>query len=583
MKAEPKRQRAKFGEILVQAGIITEQQLELALTQQRKSKGRLGEVLVEMELASSEEIISALSQQLEIPHVWLRRGLIDPTIVTTIPKAKAEAFKVIPMFKVGRALTVATADPQSIFLLDDLAKITGCEIQPVLCRASDIDTFIEEYYATGEDGEKAQTLDDSFLSTLEESDLEVVEEGAQASIEELEKVAEGSPIINLVNLIIRNGIRDGASDIHIEPDLKTLRVRYRIDGILFEANPTVLTLDLHSAIISRLKVMANLDIAERRMPQDGRIRVTIDGNEVDLRFSSMPTILGEKIVLRILDRRSAVLDLLKLGFNEETLTRFKKVLLRPYGLILTVGPTGSGKTTTLYSALNLIRSMEKNIVTIEDPVEYQLEIINQVQVEEKVGLSFAKVLRSVLRQDPDIVMVGEIRDRETAEIAIQASLTGHLVLSTLHTNESSGAIARLLDMGIEPFLISSSVTCVLAQRLVRTICEECKTEYIPPDSLVQSLGWEPDKKLRLSQGRGCDNCYDSGHKGRLGIYELLVTDEELQALILKNPSTEEIQKQRRSVGQKFLVDDGFDKVRKGLTTIEEIKRVLFSEQDFGGM
>ena len=582
MKADSKGQRAKFGKILVKSGIITEEQLETALTQQRKTKGRLGEVLVEMEFATPEEIISALGRQLEIPHVWLRRGLIDPTIVSTIPKAKAETFNVIPMFKVGRTLTVATSDPQSIFLLGDLAKITGCDIQPVLCRASDIETFIGEYYATGEEGKKAPTLDDSFLSTLEESDLEVVQERAQASIEELEKVAEGSPIINLVNLIIRNGIRDGASDIHIEPDLKTLRVRYRIDGILFEANPTVLTLDLHSAIISRLKVMANLDIAERRLPQDGRIRVTIDGNEVDLRFSSMPTILGEKIVLRILDRRNAVLDLMKLGFNAETIDQFKKILLRPYGLILTVGPTGSGKTTTLYSALNLIRSIEKNLVTIEDPVEYQLEIINQVQVEEKVGLSFAKVLRSVLRQDPDIVMVGEIRDRETAEIAIQASLTGHLVLSTLHTNESCGAIARLLDMGIEPFLISSSVTCVLAQRLVRTICEDCKTDFIPPESLIETLGWEPDKKLRLSQGRGCDKCYDSGYKGRLGIYELLVADEELQALILKNPSTEEIQKQRRRAGQKFLVDDGFEKVRKGLTTLEEIKRVLFSEQDFGG-
>ena len=568
------KKKPKFGEILVDSGLISEDDLRKALEQQKNSGARLGDTLIEMGFVSPEEIISALSNQLEIPHVWLRKGLIDPKIINIIPQNKAEKYRVIPLFKVKNTLTIATSDPQSIFALDDLARLTGCEVQPVLCRSSEIESFIKEYY-------DEELEFDSFLSTLEESDVRVVETGEEKTAEELGEIAEGSPIINLVNLIILNGIRDGASDIHIEPDLKKLRVRYRIDGVLYEV--TTYNLDLHSAIISRLKVMGNLDIAERRLPQDGRIRVTVEGIEIDLRFSSMPTILGEKVVLRILDRRQAILDLEQLGFGSTDLKVFKSLLLRPNGLILVVGPTGSGKTTTLYSAINLIRSMEKNLITIEDPVEYQLEIINQVQVDHKTGLTFAKILRSVLRQDPDIVLVGEIRDLETAEVAIQASLTGHMVLSTLHTNDSVGAVARLLDMGLEPYLISSSLTCVLAQRLVRVVCDDCKTLYFPAEPTKKTLGRAEDRSLRLAKGRGCEACYDSGFKGRIGIYELLQLDDELKEMILRNPSSEEIREHARKKGQLFLADDGYAKVIDGTTSIEEVTRVIHAAQDFGGM
>jgi len=568
------KKKPKFGEILINSGLISEDELNKALEQQKSTGERLGDTLIEMGLVSPEEIISALSSQLEIPHVWLRKGLVDPKIINVIPQNKAEKYRVLPLFKIKDTLTIATSDPQSIFALDDLARLTGYKIQPVLCRSSEIDSFIKEYY-------EEEIEFDTFLSTLEESDVQVVEMGEDKTAEELGKIAEGSPIINLVNLTILNGIKDGASDIHIEPDLKKLRVRYRLDGILYEVG--TYNLDLHSAIISRLKVMGNLDIAERRLPQDGRIRVTVEGLDIDLRFSSMPTILGEKVVLRILDRRQAILDLEQLGFESDDLKVFKSLLLRPYGLILVVGPTGSGKTTTLYSAINLIRSMEKNLITIEDPVEYQLEIINQVQVEDKTGLTFAKILRSVLRQDPDIVLVGEIRDQETAEIAVQASLTGHLVLSTLHTNDSVGAVARLLDMGLEPYLISSSLTCVLAQRLVRVVCEDCKTMYFPSESILKSLGQPADRSLRLAKGRGCEVCYDSGFKGRIGIYELLDLDDELKDMILRNPSSEEIREYITKKGQRFLADDGYSKVIQGTTSIEEVTRVIHAAQDFGGM
>jgi type IV pilus assembly protein PilB len=388
----------------------------------------------------------------------------------------------------------------------------------------------------------------------------------------IDEIAAESPVINMVNSIIQRAVRDHASDIHIEPSRTMTRVRFRIDGLLYE----IMTLrpDLQPAVVSRLKVMANLDIAEKRLPQDGRIQVHTQGRSIDLRFSSLPGLHGEKIVLRVLDKNQFILDIDKLGLAEQNLASFKELLSRSYGLILVTGPTGSGKTTTLYAALNYLNSIEKNIVTIEDPVEYQMDIVNQNPIKESIGLSFAKVLKHVLRQDPDIIMVGEIREHATAEIAIQAALTGHLVLSTLHTNDSVSAITRLMDMGIEPYLLSSSLIGVMAQRLVRRICPACKTSFLAPPELVQRHGWTALGHVRLSRGRGCSECYDSGYKGRMGLHELLITDTALQQLIVAKPGRDELSEYLAQRGMRMLFDDGLERVLQCNTTLEEVSRVV---------
>src|SRR3990170_6522444 len=452
IRSKPKR----LGELLVEKGVLTEDQCKQALDFQKKTGKRLGQIVIELGLVKEDELLQVLSKQMDLPHIWLRKGLIDPTIINIVPGEKARLYKIMPMFKVKNNLILATSDPQAIFVFDEIEELTGLSVQPVLSRSADIDKAIEEYY-----GGAVEVPD--YVGDFDEGAIRLVESNAQFDLARIGEMADGSPIINFVNMIILRAIKDKASDIHIEPDKKKLRVRYRVDGIMYE----VMTqkIDLHPAVVSRLKVMASIDIAERRMPQDGRIQVMVEGRTVDLRFSSMPGILGEKIVLRILDKRNAILDLNHLGFSEETLSTLKRFIKRPFGLILVTGPTGSGKTTTLYAAINYLNTLEKNIVTIEDPVEYQMEIINQNQVKDSTGLTFSVILRHTLRQDPDIIMVGEIRDKETAEIAIQASLTGHMVLSTLHTNDSPSAITRLLDMGIEPYMISSSLTGVIAQRL----------------------------------------------------------------------------------------------------------------------
>ena len=448
--------------------------------------------------------------------------------------------------------------------------MTGCEIHPVVCRATDIMEAIEEHYA-----EKENIQVDDFLTEIEDTDLQLVENPLDKDYQSISNLADESPIINLVNMIILKAVNERASDIHIEPERNKFRVRYRIDGVLYQTMTP--RMDLFPAIVSRLKIMANLDIAERRQPQDGRIQIKAEGRMIDLRFSSLPGILGEKVVLRILDKKRAILDLNKLGFDPEQLARFKRALKNTFGLILVTGPTGSGKTTTLYSALNLLNTLEKNIITIEDPVEYQMEIINQIQTNEAVDLSFARILKHSLRQDPDVVMVGEIRDRETAEIAIQASLTGHLVLSTLHTNDSPGAITRLLNMGIEPCLISSSLTAVLAQRLIRKICSECKTSYYPHRSLLESMGWGDERGLQLAKGEGCSACYDSGYKGRVGIYEFLEMDLDYQHLILENAHLNQFRKLMTEKGGRTLKDEGLKKVKQGVSTIEEVNRAVLIE------
>ena len=556
-----------LGDILVQQGRLTPEQLIMFLRAHKKTNKPIGLILIEQGILTEEELKYILEEQLGIPHTWLRKGLIDPWIVNILPKEKALRFQIIPMFRVNNVLTLATADPNAIFVFDEVSKITELEVQPVICRSSDIIEAIHEYY-------REEVTIDEVMSSIDEPDIEVVEAATDKEIDELAEMAEGSPIINLTNKILLRAIRDRASDIHIEPQKLLCRVRVRIDGLLYKFMS--LKMETHPPVVSRLKIMANLDIAERRIPQDGRIQVNVDGRTIDLRFSSMPSIHGEKVVLRILDKNKALLDINKLGFDTKILNQFKSVLKKPYGLILVCGPTGCGKTTTLYSAITTLNSSEKNIITIEDPVEYQLDNITQSQVKELIGLTFARFLKHALRQDPDIILVGEIRDRETAEIAIQASLTGHLVISTLHTNDSPSAITRLLEMGIEPYLLSSSLLACQAQRLVRTICSECKTDYCPPQEVLRKLGID-DEKFMLYKGKGCSACYNSGFKGRIGIYEFLEMDEGIQSLILDNPTIDILRKYLKTKKHRRLKDLGDEKVMEGVTTIEEVRRVTSAE------
>jgi type IV pilus assembly protein PilB len=564
MKSDFLPKRKKLGEILVSQGKITPEELTHFLRIQKKESKPLGQILIKEGVITEEELKNILGEQLGIQHLWLRKGLVDPRIVHVLPKEKALSFMVIPMFRVNGVLTLATADPHAFFVLDEISKITNLKVQPVACRAHDILEAIHECY------QEDVGIDD-VMNSIDESAIEIVQTTSEEEIRELAEKADGSPVINLANMILLRAIRDGASDIHIEPQRGKFRVRIRIDGILYDLiSPKI---KMHPAVVSRLKIMADLDIAERRIPQDGRIQVNVDGRTVDLRFSSMPGIHGEKVVLRVLDKSQAILDINILGFNAQVLDQFKSLLRRSYGLILVCGPTGSGKTTTLYSAITMLNSSEKNFVTIEDPVEYQLENINQIQVKESIGLTFAKVLKHTLRQDPDIILVGEIRDRETAETAIQASLTGHLVLSTLHTNDGPSAITRLLEMNIPPYLISSSLLASLGQRLVRTICPDCRTNYYASKGVLQELGINENKKIQLFKGKGCSACFDSGFKGRTGIYELLGLDQGLQSLILTNPTVDEIQTHLGKNGHKALNELGYEKVLEGATTIEEATRV----------
>lgn len=560
--------RKRLGEILVDRNLVLPEQLEEALAKQKSTGRRLGQIILEAGLITYDELVDALSEQTGIPHVWLRKGLVDPKIVDIIPKEKAQANCIIPMFKIRGTLTLGMSDSTDLFVIDDIENLTGLSVQPVQCRREDIEEAIKDYYEAGLEM-------DTFLDSFEEADVQVMEKQFE-DLHMVEEMAEGARIINLVNLILMNAIKDGISDIHIEPDLNMSRVRYRMDGVLRE----VMTprLDLHPAIVSRIKVMGNMDIAERRLPQDGRMHVRVGGREVNVRVSSMPTVEGEKIVLRVLDSEAMKLDIDNIGLQGGLLEDLKRVLQRPHGIILVTGPTGSGKTTTLYSALSYISTMERNIVTIEDPVEYQMALINQIQTNEEQGLTFATTLRSVLRQDPDVVMVGEIRDRETAEVAVQAGLTGHLVLSTLHTNESAGAISRLVEMGVEPYLLTSSINAVLAQRLVRLVCSQCVTEDFPSPDLLKRIGWQnPDTKFVM--GPGCENCFQGGFRGRKGIMELLVMDDGLRTVIMENPSTQAIQAYCGRIGMRRLKDEGFRMVEAGETSLDEALRMLLVEED----
>jgi len=503
-----------------------------------------------------------------VPTVRLRDGLIDPRYVELIPHATAEAMHTVAMFKVRDTLTVAMADPQNLRGIDELERITGSRIRPVLASRTAIKNMLPRCYE-----EDFQV--DAVTADMEMDSVEVPTETIDMDFKDVQALADGSPVVNLVSWVIMQALRQGASDIHIEPGNHHSIVRFRVDGQLRQ----VLTprREFHPAIVSRVKVMSRMDIAEHRVPQDGRVHVLVQGHEIDLRVSTLPTVLGEKVVLRVLDRRNITFDLDKLGVPESQLDELKKLLNKPYGLLLVTGPTGSGKTTTLYSAIELIKSVHRNIVTVEDPVEYQLELINQVQTGGSKAMTFANALRAILRQDPDVVMVGEIRDAETAEVAIQAALTGHLVLSTLHTNDSASAVTRLLDMGVASYKIAAALVGVIAQRLVRTICQNCRTQYYPPAEYLEMLHYEGDKRRQFVRGEGCEQCFDTGHRGRRGVYEVLVASRELRELINHGADLEAIRKCHVQQGGTFLLQEGIRIAEQGLTSLEEVTRVAFFE------
>jgi type IV pilus assembly protein PilB len=557
-----------LGEILLGARLITPDELEAALEKQSKSKLRLGEALVDLGFVSEEQILPFMQRQLNLPATKIREGMIDPQVVRIIPRAKAEAYHAVAMFKVRDTLTVAMSDPQNLQHVDDLERTTGLKVRPVFAIRTGIERMIQRCY---EDGFQV----DAVTADLDETAVELQADSVEMDLNSVESLVDGSPIINLVNYFILQAIRHGASDIHIEPSRHYSVVRFRVDGLLREVlRPRR---DIHPTIVSRIKVMAKMDIAEHRLPQDGRFQVSVEGREIDLRVSTLPTVLGEKVVLRVLDRRRVTFNLDILGIPPDKLAQVKHLLAKPYGLLLVTGPTGSGKTTTLYSALELIKSVHRNIVTAEDPVEYQLELINQVHVDEAASLSFANVLRSVLRQDPDIIMVGEIRDPETAQVAVQAALTGHLVLSTLHTNDSAGAVTRLIDMGVAPYKVAAALVGVIAQRLVRTLCPHCRANYYPPSELLEGIRYQGDMRRSFARGEGCPKCHDTGFQGRTGLYEVLLATPEFREMIAHDCSLDHIRQWYRSQGGRTLFDEGLQLAEKEMTSLDEVMRVAFFE------
>ena len=560
----------KLGEELIATGLITPEQLADALAKQQTSGGRLGSTLVSTGAIPSTVLVQALAKQLGVKGCILRHGLIDPKIAKSVAKEEAQRLRLLPMFRVRDEVTVAMMEPQSLPTLDRLRQLTGCEIRAVLVLEENLDEFQRKYLAE-------EVSVDAFLASIEESDVQITENEAidEGPVTDLDKMVDGSPVINLINLAIMTALRDGASDIHIEPDRNATHIRYRIDGKLREMlSPPK---GMHAAIVSRIKVIGRMDISEKRLPQEGRVHIVADGREIDLRVSSMPTILGEKVVIRILDKSQLSFQLEDLGVGPADLRSIQAMIESPYGLMLVTGPTGSGKTTTLYSCLDLLRNETNNIVTIEDPVEYQLPLINQIQVNESIGLDFSRALRSILRQDPDIIMVGEMRDNATARVAIQSALTGHLVLSTLHTNDCPGGIARLLDMGIEPYLIASSVLGFVAQRLARKICRSCDTSYYPQPSLLAIAGWEHRTNDLFHKGEGCRECHNTGFRGRTGIYEIMLMDASLKDLIQSDAREVAIREYLATTGWRSLREKALDLVESGESTLEEVLRVTRSD------
>ncbi|MFB0524342.1 MAG: GspE/PulE family protein [Phycisphaerae bacterium] len=559
-----------LGEALVAEGVISQKQLNDVLIEQQTTGRMLGEMLAEQGIINATVVLRVLARQLGVPYCQLRHGLVDFSLLNLIGKEEAERLKVIPLFKVHETLTVAMAEPQSLPKIDRLNQLTGCKIRPVMALSSNIIEFINKYSSDNTDI-------DSFLASLVDSEVEVLEQEStdEGPMTDLDRIVEGSPIINLVNVALMTAVKDGASDVHFEPEKKGTRIRYRIDGRLRDLmKPPA---GLHSSIVARVKVIGKMNIAEKRLPQEGRVRIVADDREIDLRVSSMPTLLGEKVVARVLDKGNLKIRMEDLGFRTETLAAFNRMLRQPYGLVLVTGPTGSGKTTTLYSALDLLKSPERNIVTVEDPVEYQLNMINQIQVHEAIGMTFARALRSMLRQDPDVIMVGEIRDQETARVAVQAALTGHLVLATLHTNDAPGAVARLLDMGIEAYLLSSALNGVVAQRLARTICPSCVTTYLPPVNVLRDAGLPDASGRTFRKGVGCDECHNSGFRGRVGIYAVMEVTPTLRRLIHRAAPTHELHEELQKQGVLTLREEGAILAVDHKTSLEEVLAVTHSQ------
>jgi type IV pilus assembly protein PilB len=563
----------RLGDLLVKEKIITPEQLEQANKVQKEQSCRLGSALVKLGFLTDEDVTNFLSRQYGVPAINLSYFEIDPAVVKLIPAETAKRYQILPLSRVGASLTIAMVDPTNVFAMDDIKFMTGFNIEPVVASESSILAGIDKAYSGGK--EDLESVMQS-MSEMNESDVELQSEEQQLALEELEKAADEAPVVKLVNVVLGDAVKRGASDIHIEPYEKEFRVRFRIDGVL----QSIMTppLKLKDAITSRLKIMSKLDISEKRLPQDGRImlKMNVGGRkkQLDFRVSTLPTLWGEKIVLRLLDKENLRLDMTKLGFEPESLVKFEKAILKPYGMVLVTGPTGSGKTNTLYSSISRLNQPDTNIMTAEDPVEFQLQGVNQVQMKEQIGLNFAAALRSFLRQDPNIILVGEIRDFETAEIAIKAALTGHLVLSTLHTNGAPETITRLMNMGIEPFLVATSVHLICAQRLVRRICKDCIEPIdVPPQTLIDA-GFTPEesKTVKIQKGKGCTVCNNTGYKGRCGLYEVMEVDDEIRELVLVGASAVELKKKAIERGMITLRRSGLIKVAAGMTTLEEVAR-----------
>lgn len=549
--------RKSLGEILIEQGLVTKEQIQEALSRQKSENRSLGEILLDLGYITESDLYSALGEQLGVPYVSLSYYSVDPSVIGLLAESFARQHKVIPLFRIGTSLTLGMVDPLNLAVIDQVVRATGLEVEPVICSPHDIEQAIDHYYGTSSAVEEVVQV------------LGAEEKEEAVDTYTLQAQASDAPIVKLVNLIIAQAVKERASDIHIEPEEGLVRVRFRVDGIMREVYTQPKR--LQGAIISRIKIMANLDIAERRLPQDGRIQIAVEGRQIDLRVSTLPTVYGENVVMRILDKSNLRVNLSDLGFGDME-PRVRAMLSRPNGLILVTGPTGSGKTTTLYSALNEVSKMDVNTITLEDPVEYRLPLIRQAQVNVKAGFTFASGLRSILRQDPDIVMVGEIRDAETAKIAVEAAMTGHLVLSTLHTNDAPSALPRLIDMGVEPFLVASATAGVMAQRLVRRICPNCKVEYDPPDSVLKAIGLS-GKRAKLYKGEGCRACSNTGYKGRMGVYEVMVVNEEIRQLVVEEASADRIREAAMRAGMRTLRQDGILKALEGHTTVEEVFRV----------
>jgi type IV pilus assembly protein PilB len=563
----------RLGKVLLAAKLITEDQLQKSLLAQKKEGGRLGTILVKLNYIEEDKLLKFLSQQYGIPAIDLSKLQIDPAVTKLIPVEVVSKYQVMPIKRSGSTLSLAMVDPTNVFAVDDIKFMTGYEIEPMVASESGVMAAIVKSYDASAKALQTVLQD---IEGQEASSPTVVHE-EEEDVGKLKEAVEDAPVVKLANLILTDAVKKKVSDIHIEPYEHSFRVRYRLDGSLYEVmSPPK---KLQAALTSRLKIMANLDIAERRLPQDGRIKLRFDDKEVDLRVSSLPCLFGEKIVMRLLDKGNLTLDLTKLGFDPRALDNFMKAIASPFGMVLVTGPTGSGKTTTLYSALNHINTIDVNIMTAEDPVEYNLMGINQVQMKDDVGLNFAAALRSFLRQDPDVIMVGEIRDYETAEIGVKAALTGHLVLSTLHTNDAPSTINRLLNMGIEPFLVASSVILILAQRLVRRVCKNCKeVEKIPVDMLMKAGVSEAEANSAVCyKGKGCSTCSDTGYKGRVALYEVMPIGEEIRELILQGASSDEIKKRAIGAGMKTLRMSGLGKILEGATTLEEVVDSTFAD------